>query len=171
MSHARTYGAKGINPCNWGLKMKKISVCAHVWCGKDKRSKEYTQLGVRNNLNIVLCLSLSLSYSLFSWVSSYYLLRPGDPSCVFLFLLSLSMDSLVESGWQVYTMLLSKCAYACICLVRLILVCGVVHRIGLLWPLRACCFRSGSISNVISTLLLFFELDLIFFCKSMIITL
>ncbi|CAN7061042.1 unnamed protein product [Brassica rapa subsp. trilocularis] len=57
------------------------------------------------------------------------------------------MDSLVESGWQVYTMLLSKCAYACICLVRLILVCGVVHRIGLLWPLRACCFRSGSISN------------------------
>ncbi|KAG5401691.1 hypothetical protein IGI04_016298 [Brassica rapa subsp. trilocularis] len=62
------------------------------------------------------------------------------------------MDSLVESGWQVYTMLLSKCAYACICLVRLILVCGVVHRIGLLWPLRACCFRSGSISNIITAL-------------------
>ncbi|CAF1864095.1 unnamed protein product [Brassica oleracea] len=58
------------------------------------------------------------------------------------------MDSLVESGWQVYTML-SKCAYACIYLVRLILVCGVVHRIGLLRPLRACGFRSGSISNVI----------------------
>ncbi|KAH0886423.1 hypothetical protein HID58_062519 [Brassica napus] len=61
------------------------------------------------------------------------------------------MDSLVESGWQVYTML-SKCAYACIYLVRLILVCGVVHRIGLLRPLRACGFRSGSISNIITAL-------------------